>query len=64
MLKNILKTEGVTRLKRKEQTTINGGINPTICSFGIIFIDCSINTDGRCTCVNGKCVKGPSQHCR
>jgi len=63
MLKNILQLEGVQELKKKQQLSIHGG-SEHICYVGPFVLDCSTNTDGRCTCMNGRCVKGPDQHCR
>ncbi|MGY3794552.1 hypothetical protein [uncultured Aquimarina sp.] len=63
MIKNILNLNGVKELQKKQQLSINGGSSP-YCNFGPLTLDCSINTDGRCTCVNGRCVQGPEYHCR
>ncbi len=66
MLKSILKLNGVQKLSTPQKRTINGGTmgkGPT-CQVGPFILDCSGNTDGRCTCVNGRCVKGPSSDCR
>ncbi len=67
MLKNIVDLKGVRQLSSSQKKGINGGISSgrgPICQVGPFTIDCSTNTDGRCTCVNGRCVKGPSIHCR
>ncbi|AXT54887.1 MULTISPECIES: hypothetical protein [unclassified Aquimarina] len=63
MIKKILNLQGVSELKKQEKLSINGGSSP-FCSFGPLTLDCSTNIDGRCTCVNGRCVKGPEYHCR
>lgn len=63
MLKNILELEGVKELKKQQQLSIQGG-SEHICFVRPFMLDCSTNTDGRCTCMNGRCVKGPEQHGR
>ncbi|TSE09043.1 MULTISPECIES: hypothetical protein [Aquimarina] len=72
MLKKILELQGVQKLVKHQQKTIHGGeatfpdngSQGPVCFIGPIKLDCSTNTDGRCTCINGRCVKGPSTHCR
>ncbi|TPN88651.1 hypothetical protein [Aquimarina algicola] len=65
MLKNILNLNNVQKLDRNQKANINGGNSRgPICEIGPFTIDCSTNTDGRCTCVNGRCVTGPSTDCR
>ncbi|MFC5048223.1 hypothetical protein [Aquimarina hainanensis] len=65
MLKKILKLDNVHELTREQKKSINGkGSNPTVCQFGILSMDCSTNTNGNCTCINFRCVRGPRHHCR
>ncbi len=70
MLKNMVNLNGIQNLDKEQQKTINGGIDTfstrrgPICRVGPFTIDCSTNTDGRCTCVNGRCIQGPSSDCR
>ncbi|WP_299440785.1 hypothetical protein [uncultured Aquimarina sp.] len=71
MLKKILNLNGVEKLSSQQKKIIKGSGNPTLppcgtirCYVGPFVIDCSLNTDGRCTCVNGTCVEGCDSDCR
>ncbi len=53
MLKNILKVQGVQKLKKQEQSSIHGGLqNFNAC----LILNCSERIDGKCRCENGRCV--------